>query len=582
MPNTCRRLALAPAATALLLLLAAGGAPAIDLPKDGLDLTGGAATKTYVGAKTGTAGALENGGAFIAVTQPDEGKPWAAQFSVACPAADIVKGDRVLAIVRARVTDGETGLVHAKMQLGAAPYRSIGSGSEVELHPDWREYPVLVVADDGLPKEKAEFVLLCGQRKQRIEVSGIRVLKYPATVPVSVFPRIPRTYAGREMEAAWRKTALERIERERKADFGVVVRGIDGEPARNLPVKLSLQRHAFGFGSAVPVKWLLDESEDGRRFREVIDDYFSVIVFENDLKDFDWTTGHSPERRATRNANLDRAFAWLAARHIAVRGHYLMQTATPQNLHKTSNDAIRAHYLAATRERLAFVQDRVVEWDVINHPVAWNGADMLTARPELARIDREVFDLARSLSKLPMFVNEDQLFRPGRQCDDTYTYVKALVAEGYPVAGVGNQAHIHESFLPTPMDVLKVTDRFATLVPKQVITEFDVVTTADEELAADYTRDLLIACFSHPAYTGFLWWGFWEGSHWKPEAASWAKDWMPRKRADVFREWVMGRWKTEVSVLTDDQGVATWRGFPGWYEVRCGEQQMPMVEAVAK
>jgi GH35 family endo-1,4-beta-xylanase len=563
---------------ALALLLSAFAARALEVPAGGQDLTVGRKARSHVESGRGAAGPLPDGGLFLDVTNAASAKGHAMQYAIGLTEG-IAKKQRVLAIVRARVTDSDKGRVTAKVQMNTSPWTDIGGDTEIELFREWRDYPVLFVATENLPAGKAEFVMHVAHQRQRIEVASVRVLAYPETMDTALFPRIRRTYVGREADAPWRKEALERIERERKKDLKVALHGADGELAKNLPVKLTLKRHAFGFGSAVPVKWLLDETEDGRKYREIVDDYFSLIVFENDLKDFDWRADFSVERRAARNAKLDRAFAWLQARNIAVRGHYLMQAATPHNLYKMSNDAIRAHYLAGTRERLEFVKDRVIEWDVINHPIAWGGADMLTARPELAKIDREVFDLARSLSKLPMYVNEDQLFRPGRQSDGTFDYIKGLIEAGYMIDGIGNQAHIHESFLPTPVDVLKVTDRFAELAPRQIITEFDVVTTADEELAADYTRDLLIACFSHKAYSGFLWWGFWEGSHWKPEAASWNKDWTPRKRADVFREWVMGRWKTEITLMTDDHGVASWRGFPGWYEVRSGEQSLPMIEA---
>ena len=215
---------------------------------------------------------------------------------------------------------------------------------------------------------------------------------------------------------------------------------------------------------------------------------------------------------------------------------------------------------------MAFVKDRVVEWDVVNHPIAWGGADMLNRRPGLERLDREVFQLARALTRLPFFINEDQVFRPGPQCDDTFTYIQKLKAEGFDVAGLGNQAHFHESYLPSPEQLLGVTDLFAKVVPVQCITEYDVVTTEDEALAADYTRDVLITVFSHPAYSSFLLWGFWEGSHWKPEAASWGKDWSIRARGEVLEEWITRRWHTEVSLKTDASGRVSWRGFPGWYE----------------
>ncbi|MDP1589828.1 MAG: endo-1,4-beta-xylanase, partial [Prosthecobacter sp.] len=228
---------------------------------------------------------------------------------------------------------------------------------------------------------------------------------------------------------------------------------------------------------------------------------------------------------------------------------------------------IRQRTLDSVKERMAFVKDRVIEWDVINHPIAWGGADMLNKRPGLEKLDREVFTLARSLTKLPFFVNEDQVFRPGPQHDDTFAYIDSLNADGFTVAGLGNQAHFHESYLPSPEHLLAVTDRFAKIVPHQSITEYDIVTTEDEELAADYTRDVLIASFSHPAYTSFLLWGFWEGSHWKPEAASWGKDWSIRKRGEVLQEWIGRKWHTEVTLKTNEHGLVKWRGFPGWYEV---------------
>jgi GH35 family endo-1,4-beta-xylanase len=137
-----------------------------------------------------------------------------------------------------------------------------------------------------------------------------------------------------------------------------------------------------------------------------------------------------------------------------------------------------------------------------------------------------------------------------------------------PIAGLGNQAHFDESYLPSPMEMLATTDRFATVTPKQIITEFDVVTTADEALAADFTRDAMIATFSHPAYHGFMLWGFWEGSHWKPQAASWNRDWTIRKRGQAFVDLVSRQWHTELTLTTDKNGKISWRGFPGWYEVK--------------
>lgn len=549
---------------------------ALEIPPGGTDIRGGSPLEASASTAAGKAENLEQGKRIV-ITQPDAAKAYAAQFT-ASVAEGIAKDERVLAIIKARVVgNAASGEVQAKLQLRKAPYTSFGDSARVDIHREWTEQPVTFVSSEAIQAGMAAVVLLCGHKEQSIEVESIRVLKYPANTDVSNFPRAKmskRSYPGREPDAPWRKAALERIEQHRKADLSMIVTGDDGKPAANTEVKLTLHRHAFEFGTAVVAKRFSGESEDDKRYRDIIDRLFSIVVFENDLKDGNWSPDLDEKRKAQRNAELDQAFAWLAERHIPVRGHYLMQVATPFNLHDIKDSTvIRERTLASVKERLEFVKDRVIEWDVINHPIAWNGADMLNKRPGLEQLDRDVFKLARSLTKLPFCVNEDQVFRPGPQCDDTLAYIEALNKAGLTVYGLGNQAHFDESYLPSPEHLLAVTDRFAEVVPHQCITEYDIVTTEDEELAADYTRDVLIAVFSHPAYTSFLLWGFWEGSHWKPAAASWNKDWSIRKRGEVLEEWIGRRWHTEVTLKTNAKGKVKWRGFPGWYEVQATGQK---------
>lgn len=553
---------------AFILLLSS--ASAIDLPPGGMDVLHDAALQASASAAAGKVESLEIG-KRITITKADPAKAYSAQFTVPV-SAEIAKKERVLAVIKARVVGAEaSGEVEAKLQLKGAPYTSFGPTIGVGIFREWTEQPVVFVAEDVVPEGKAAVVLLCGHKEQGIEVESIRVLKYPATMDVALFPKaklIPRTYAGRAPDAPWRKAALERIEQQRKKNLSMIVKDAAGQPLAETEIKLSLKRHAFGFGSAVVAKRFSSESEDDRCYREIVDKLFSIVVFENDLKDGNWGPDFDEGRKAQRNAEIDTAFQWFSERHIDVRGHYLMQVATPFNLHDIKDNAeIRQRTLDSVKKRMAFVKDRVIEWDVINHPIAWSGADMLNKRPGLEKLDREVFTLSRSLTKLPFFVNEDQIFRPGPQSSDTFTYLEKLMADGFKIAGLGNQAHFHESYLPSPEHLLAVTDQFAKIVPHQSITEYDIVTTEDEELAADYTRDVLIAVFSHPAYTSFLLWGFWEGSHWKPEAASWSKDWTIRPRGEVLEEWIGRKWHTEITLKTDAKGKVTWRGFPGWYEL---------------
>ncbi len=551
---------------------------AISMPPNGSPIDVAPTITAMIVGGVGNTSTTSEGAKQITVTNATPDKSYSAQFAIPFPSDGrgiISKGEIIVALVKARVLGPVTGSMIGKLQIKTAPYTQLASMVSAPVAEQWTEYPLVFTATEDSSTGQASLQLLCGHQAQTIEIASVSLFKYPGGTDTSLFPRIPRTYPGRSSDAPWRKEALARVEAHRKSDLSLHLTGTGGQPLANTSVKVELRRHQFGFGSAVNAKRFTSSAAtpDDVRYREIIDKYFSIVVFENDLKDGLWEPHYDDNRKKSRNAELDAAFAWLQERHIPVRGHYLMQVATPFNFNGvTDGNAIRDRVISSVKERLAFVKDRVCEWDVINHPIAWHGADMLNKIPGLDHLDEEVFTLARSLTKLPFFVNEDQVFRPGPQYDDTYLYIQRLKDKGFVVAGLGNQAHFDESYLPSPEHLLAVTDHFHKLVPHQAITEYDIVTSNDEELAADYTRDVLIATFSHPAYTSFLFWGFWEGAHWKPEAASWSKDWKPRKRAEAITDLIGKQWHTSGALTTDANGRIQWRGFPGWYQVTISGQ----------
>ncbi len=505
----------------------------------------------------------------ITVTTATPEKPWNVQVGAKLGGA-IKTNDRILIRYMARSVGAGKGQAVAKLQLGKPTYAMIGMTETAKLGAAWEQVNQAFIAKLDAPTGQGEIAIFLGDQIQTVEIADLQVLNYGSDFDLAKLPRQKITYEGREPDAAWRKAALDRIEKLRKSDYALQVIGKDGKPLANTAVTVELDRHQFGFGSCVTRGWLTKEGPDGDRYREIVDRTFSRVVFENDLKPDSFP--HEEKGRT----ELESSFAWLKEHNIVIRGHYLMQEAVDgwSRSRLSDPEKYKATLFDSVRERIAKAGDRVVEWDVINHPIAWQGAEMLAQKgPPLERVGAETFQLARTLTKLPLCINEDQLFRPGPQQDRTFELLKSMKDQGIRVDGLGNQAHVHSSYLPTPEDILRITDRFATVVPKQVITEFDVVTNSDDQLAADYLRDALIACFSHPAYDGFLLWGFWENSHWIPEAALWKKDWTIRPTGEVWEEWIGRRWHTEVTLTTDSQGRIKWRGFKGSYRLRVGEKQ---------
>ena len=145
-----------------------------------------------------------------------------------------------------------------------------------------------------------------------------------------------------------------------------------------------------------------------------------------------------------------------------------------------------------------------------------------------------------------------------RVFEDTARY---LLQNGAPLTGLGVQAHIGASPSGIP-DYLATLDRYAALGLPIRITEFDVNTT-DETLQADYTRDFLLASFSHAAVVGFQFWGFWESAHWIPRAALYRADWTEKPNGAAYRALAYDQWWTRLAGTTDAQGIFRGRAFHG-------------------
>jgi GH35 family endo-1,4-beta-xylanase len=500
----------------------------------------------------------------VTVDQPSPREPWNASLAIAVTKGEIRKNDRLLITYMARCTSDGNGQVTSRLQFSSPPYASSGSSETSKPGGKWEQVNQPFIASADIPQGKGEFTLMLGAKKQTVEIAAIRLLNYGATFDLAQLPHKRVSYEGRDVDAPWRQQALDRIEKIRKTDYSAHVVGADGKPLANTPVTVVLHRHAYGFGTAVTSRMLTLEGTDGERYRDIVKRTCSLAVFEDDLKPH----GYPHDEKGFKQ--LEKSFDWLKGNDIPVRGHYLIQEAVDGWTRQRLGDPekLREIYMNSIRERIEWVGNRVTEWDAVNHPIAWGGAELLSKKGKhLESLSMDVFHQARRLTDLPLWINEDQLFRPGKQQEATYQLLANLKRDGVRVDGLGNQAHFNSSFLPHPEELLRITDRFAEVAPKQMITEFDIVAKGDDQLAADYLRDCMIACFSHPAYDGFLLWGFWEGRHWLPEAALWKKDWTIKAAGKTWEEWVGKRWQTRENLVTDSAGKIAWRGFAGSYRL---------------
>ena len=485
----------------------------------------------------------------------------------------VKSGDKMLLVFDVHCVPGSSdngkGRANAVVEIKEPPsYVKLGQDS-FDAGPEWETiylpFPANADSKDGLTQAS----IMPGGMRQTLEIANMRLLNFGPKFDLGKLPRPYIHYPGREPNAPWRKEALARIEKIRTTDFSVEVVDEKGKAMPGAAVSVALKRQAFGFGTAVKAKYIVGDDEGSAKYREILDQNFSAIVLENDLKPFAWDGGANSTSHEYRREWTLGALAWAKAHGMKARGHYLCWGPWESWSEKLKDQpqAIHDKVMAHLDDVIHGAGGLVDEWDAVNHPVGWSNPRSTVDQVVGPDFYAEVFKAARARTGLPLWINEDQVFRPGRQQDEFYEVIKDLIAKGARPDGLGNQAHFHSSFLPGAEEMLRISDRFAALVPNLELTEFDVNTNGDDELQADWLRDTLIMAYSHPAYSAVMLWVFWEGAGWKPETALWRNDWSEKPNAKVWRELVCKAWRTTASGSTDATGTFGVHGHRGLYEV---------------
>jgi GH35 family endo-1,4-beta-xylanase len=504
-------------------------------------------------------------------TRVDASPAWAIEFKTPVTRA-VARGDVALLrfFARAVATSDESGAGYARLvvQKASPEYDKSTEGTHT-IPATWTEFFVPFTFAADFAAGGAEVAFGFGFKRQTIELGGFDFVYYGKSVALAALPRTRPSYVGREAGAAWRTAALARIEQLRRGDFSVTVVDAAGRPAPGATVRVEQRKSAFQFGSALVMSRLVNDSADNRIYRQKVLELFNAASTENDLKwppwDGEWGAGYS---RTQTLAGL----AWLGNHGLHVRGHVLVWPGwnnlplAIRALRGTAQQAeIPARTLAHIADIVGATRDRVMEWDVLNEPYA-NHDLMDLFGPA---IQADWFKAARAAHPdAPLYLNDysnhDAALDAGHVAHFEAT-ARYLQAQGAPLGGLGLQAHISANPSP-PANVLAVLDRYAALGLPVRITEFDI-NTDDEELQADYTRDFLIAMYSHASVVGVQLWGFWEGAHWKPPAAMYRTNWTEKPNARAYKSLVLDQWRTRATGTTDAQGTWRGRGHQGDYVV---------------
>jgi GH35 family endo-1,4-beta-xylanase len=275
------------------------------------------------------------------------------------------------------------------------------------------------------------------------------------------------------------------------------------------------------------------------------------------------------------SANLDEidaALTWLADHDIPVRGHTLIwpgwrNMAPEAQALENDHAALRAAVEQRVHSSAERYAGRVIDWDVINEPIT--NHDMMDIFGN--QIMADWFRIAREADpSAVLYINDFGILSGGTRTTSHQTgyhkVIEDLLATDAPVQGIGMQGHFSANLTP-PDRLMEILDWYTELGLPIKVTEFDIDIRQDRQLQSDYLRDFMTVLFSHPNVEGIIMWGFWEGRHWRPDAALYTQDWSIRPHGQMWRDLVFDKWWTSETTTTDDSGMATVRGFLGDYRI---------------
>lgn len=517
----------------------------------------------------------------ISVSNNTVGDPWAAGLGIR-NVNSISQGDIILLTFWGKRTSANSDLpifIERTSNFDKEFYQAIN------LEGEWKQYFIAVEASINYSANALTFGFHLGNTAQNFQIGGFTAVNLGGQVALSDLPfsLSADTYGGSEADAPWRAEAANRIETLRKADLNINVVDLNGSPITDAMVRVEMQAHEFGFGSAMVMCRFPGNGCFNQTYVQKIGNLdgqghgFNAAVSENALKWDAW----EEEWIGTPNETVN-GVSWLDNQGIDFRGHTLLWPGwdkMPEDILENQNNLtyIKDRINARLESMLLHpvLGELVNEWDVINEitfvrdleNAFKNTPGYITGR----ELYPEIFDKATEIAPNKInYLNDYAVFSGGANTNTINRYkdfIQEVIDSETKLDGIGFQAHIGAS--PTSIIKIKeIYDDFYTSYDKRIkVTEYDIDGAVSPETQAKYLNDFLTMTFSHEALDAFIMWGFWDGNHWKNNAPMFDINWDLKPSGEAFNNLVFNEWWTNEMGTTNNDGVSSFRPFKGQHKI---------------
>lgn len=373
-----------------------------------------------------------------------------------------------------------------------------------------------------------------------------------------------------------------------------------GNPVAGREVTLQQTNHKFKFGcgifDAIQVA-NRNVPADRLAFLEEKLDMF-LDVFNAATLPFYWGM-FEPERGKPRTRELQAAARWLQERNVTVKGHPLCwHTVTAPWLLELSNDEILKAQFDRIERDVSDFKGLIDTWDVINEVVIMpifdkydNGITRISKDLGRVGIIKEMFAKTREFNP-----NATLLLNDFNTSINYEILIDGCLNAGISIDAIGIQSHQHQGYwgrekleevlerfshFGLPIHFTENTLTSGHIMPPEIddLNDYQIPewpsTPEFEERQAREMEEMYSILFKHPLVEAITTWNFSDEGAWLGAPAGLVrKDNSPKPSYEVLKKLIKGEWSTNVTVRSDDNGIASFEGFLGDYDLVCDDRRV--------
>ena len=386
------------------------------------------------------------------------------------------------------------------------------------------------------------------------------------------------------------------IEANRKGFFKLNLVDKDGNPIKNAEVEVRQRTHDFSFGCNI---FMLDEYDDANRnelYKQKFKQIFNMATVPLYWEGTEPKPGHLRYDKGSepfyRRPPTDAVVEFCLENNLRMKGHPLFwHEFIPKWLPKNKKELkpLLVKRFTEISERYA---DKIEMFDVVNEPSrVWDCKMRDREKCNSLVLEDDYcdwcFKLADDLFKTnQLFLNDTvgaSFFQYRGKYSGYYLNIKDMLSRGIRIDAIGMQCHLGvcdgSENVFNPKKLYHVLDTYGSFAKPIHISEIGIPSQIsdeiDEDLQAKAVENLYKVCFSHKNVEGLVWWNLPDdgvltqkrATENLPSTGLLDADYHEKKAYQVLNGLINNKWRTNLTVSSQEKSYITFRGFYGMYDI---------------